>query len=210
MSMIMYVLRVTPDQAATLKADPTLLEGVQHIASHASSGRSQSQILAELAEGISKLDPNFVGSPHDWQSQLKAKIERAVALNVEPAFCLEKEWHMLHYFLNGTGDMVDAPSGALFQGQDLGDDNGYGPARILSPEATAAFAAVCEPLTVSEIQARIDIPAMDEQKIYAAPFADDEYGLDELNEAISFYFPKFKDYIASASARGDGLLIWLS
>jgi hypothetical protein len=148
MSMIMYVLRVTPEQAATLRADVVLLEGVRHIASHLSSGRTAQQLLAELAQRSSLLDPNFRGSPHDWISKLEATIGKAAALDLDAAFCLVKEWHMLHFLLNGTGDVVDAPGGTLFSGEEIGEDDGYGPARLVEPEAASAFADVVTSLTL--------------------------------------------------------------
>lgn len=118
---------------------------------------------------------------------------------------------MLHFFLTGDGGVVDAPAGALFAGEEIGEDQGYGPARIVAPEATSAFADAVAALSVADIQARVDIPLMDQEQIYAAPFEDDaEEELEELNRAISAYYPRFQDYIAGARARGDGLLIWIS
>ena len=211
MSMIMSLLRVTPSQIERLRADPSLLSGACHIASFLEFGdKTQAEVLAELAAYSQSPAFEFSGSADDGTKKLEDSAKRAADLNVDGAFCLQKEWHMLHYFLNGTGDVVDTPAGALFAGEEIGEDLGYGRARIVTPEMTSAFADIVTALSVADIKARVDIPAMDQDQIYAAPFEDDEEEPAELNRAISAYFPRLQDYLASARARGDGLLIWIS
>lgn len=211
MSMIMYLLRVTPAQIEKLRADPSLLVGACYITPHLEFGdKTQDQVLADLAIHTQSAAFEFSGSIDHWAKKLEEPAKRAAELNLDAAFCLQKEWHMLHYFLNGTGDRVDTPAGALFAGEKLGENLGYGPARFVTPEMTSAFADIVTTLSIAEIQARIDIPAMNQERIYAAPFEDDEEEPAELKRAISAYFPRLQDYLAGARARGDGLLIWIS
>ncbi len=51
---------------------------------------------------------------------------------------LDKAWHGLHWLLTGTADDTDTPAGqAILGGTEIGEDKGYGPSRLLRPDAYA-------------------------------------------------------------------------
>ena len=48
---------------------------------------------------------------------------------------LDKAWHCIHFMLTGsTYDVTQPLGGAVLGGDGVGDDLGYGPARILDPD----------------------------------------------------------------------------
>jgi len=51
---------------------------------------------------------------------------------------IDKAWHGLHYLLCGAPEPVAGPLGqAVFGGTDIGEDQGYGPARYFTPTQVA-------------------------------------------------------------------------
>ncbi len=119
---------------------------------------------------------------------------------------LHKSWHLLHYLFTGSAGETAPPGGLLLSGgKEIGEDLGYGPARLLKPSETKIFAAFLATLSLDQLNQRLDLNQMAKLELYAvSPNAD------ELQEEIALYFPKLKDYVEKAAARGDGLLIWLS
>src|SRR5438270_363103 len=63
-----------------------------------------------------------------------------------PGCDLHKAWHAIHYVLTGTADGGTEPSCLLLiGGTELGEDDGYGPPRLLSPDQVRAFDAALRP-----------------------------------------------------------------
>lgn len=53
----------------------------------------------------------------------------------EPDLDLDKSWHGIHYLLTGTAWGIGEGAGAaILGGDEIGEDGGYGPARLLDPE----------------------------------------------------------------------------
>lgn len=50
----------------------------------------------------------------------------------DPELDLDKTWHGIHYLLTGTAWEISAGAdAAILGGDDIGEDNGYGPPRLL-------------------------------------------------------------------------------
>ena len=86
----------------------------------------------------------------------------------EPELDLGKLWHAVHYLLAGTAwDTGDGAAGAaVLGGADIGEDGGYGPARILKPDLVRAIAAALDATDPQTLRARFDADAMAAADIY--------------------------------------------
>jgi len=93
-------------------------------------------------------------------------------------------------------------------GEEVGEDLGYGPARLIGPADTAAFANFIGALSVDELKARLDGPRMAALGIYPGFEAADAVG--EYADDVEHYFPKLRDHLAAAAAAREAVLVWLS
>src|SRR5262245_28760066 len=73
-----------------------------------------------------------------------ATLPAVEAADLGPALDIEKTWHAIHFLVVGDAWEVRAQEPAtlcILGGEELGDDGGYGPARLHGPAAVAAIAA---------------------------------------------------------------------
>ena len=111
---------------------------------------------------------------------------------------IDKAWHGLHYLLCGAPEPVAGPLGqAVFGGTDIGEDQGYGPARYFTPTQVAEIAGVLQsPGVEPQLHARFDAEAMTQLGIYPGVWETDDH--DGLIEA----FRTVRDfYIAASQAK---------
>lgn len=127
----------------------------------------------------------------------------------DPALDLHKSWHALHFLLSGSAWEGSGPAATLLAGgKAVGEDLGYGPARLVSAAETAAFNRFLADQSPDDLLDRIDLNAMGAQQIYCADGDDED--ADELGEFVEHYFTQLKDYVAAAAKRGHGLAIWMA
>jgi hypothetical protein len=224
MSMMARFVAITPDQLATIKDNPETVEGMftldaglpfESPADLQECVRRQApQLVADMLErmppqvrqqlqqrlglGQNGLSNSGVGDGVIMQlAQHAAARRRAPPAPGTPghSVSLDKAWHGLHYLLCGALEPVPGPLGqAVFGGTEIGEDQGYGPARYFLPAQVAEIAAALQsPSLESELNARFDAAAMTELGIYPGTWeADDE---DWLVEA----FDTLRDFYAAAS-----------
>lgn len=120
---------------------------------------------------------------------------------------LEKAWHGLHYVFTGRVDEAPPPLGFLLSGgSEVGEDLGYGPARVLSPRETIAFRDALAAISDAEFDRRFDVAALERAGIY--PNCWDEDRGDLLDE-YQTYFRQLRSDLDRVVAAADGLLIGL-
>jgi hypothetical protein len=127
---------------------------------------------------------------------------------LEHAIDLDKAWHGIHYLLNGTAEGGDEPySLVILGGQEIGEDLGYGPARLLFPDQVADIAGALRELDADALEARFDAAAMEEAQIYPGQIwsRDGQEALDYLLH----HYAQLVDFYEAAAARGDGMILWL-
>ncbi|WP_191842132.1 DUF1877 family protein [Catellatospora chokoriensis] len=109
----------------------------------------------------------------------------------EPELDLGKSWHGVHYLLTGTAwDIRQGAGEAVLGGEEIGEDGGYGPARLFTPEAVRAVAAALDALDVDALRARFDPQAMTALRIYPNHVVEMEafdYLADNLADLHRFY-----------------------
>jgi hypothetical protein len=120
-----------------------------------------------------------------------------------PELDLDKSWHGLHYLLTGTGwDLGDGAAGAaVLGGDEIGEDGGYGPARLVRPEAVQAVADALDAVDVERLRARFDPDAMAAAEIYPHGW---EAGGDSY---LVSYFAQLRGFYRNAAAGGQAILL---
>ena len=98
-------------------------------------------------------------------------------------------------------------------GDKLGDDVGYGPARLHGVEETRDFAQFFQTVEVARLQERVDYEDMVRNHVYGLPGGG--YGPaakweGEIRDEVAAYLPMLKQYVSSAAAARNGILVWLS
>ena len=80
---------------------------------------------------------------------------------------LDKEWHAVHHLLTGSADATDSPLSVIIgKFQQVGNDNGYGPAWHIPPERLQAFSESLQAIDTDELKARYDPDAMVSEHVY--------------------------------------------
>jgi hypothetical protein len=231
----MYLRRVSDADAARYRRDP---EAVMAATMGASFGGAA--FPADM-EGLFDLDGalgrprGFFGWIKAWliKRALKAALSKQLAqLNkVKAAIAgppdqagpadipspdemvdLHKSWQILHYVFTGTPDGGPAPLNLLLVGgEEVGEDMGYGPARLIDARAMQDFAHALKAFDVDKVLARLDVAGMASAGVYCVHEDDEEEGqLIELEEDLRQYLPALQAFAERAAAERQGALIWLS
>lgn len=211
MSMNAYARCLSQFEIAALKRNPA---AARSMISTGTLGRMRAR-TPNLLRNIGLLREgggNGVLASPALQRELERQMEEArtaPAADPDRLLDLHKSWHVLHYLFTGEVDGGTPPANALLGGRELGEDTGYGPARLHEPAATVAFARFLAPLTVEELQRRIDIRRMGALGIYCCEEAD-EGSADEIRDDVAHYFPLLQSFVANAAQNSNGMLMWLS
>jgi hypothetical protein len=138
-----------------------------------------------------------------------ANVQRllaAVSAKDENSLYLDKAWDGLSYLMTGRHYDTVTPLGqSIVGGEEIGEDLGTGPVRLLSPDAVQVISAALNALPVEEIAGRYDPDAMDQAQVYP-PFwrRDGQIGLNYL---LHYYGPLQKFYKHAAQANRAVLLL---
>jgi hypothetical protein len=121
---------------------------------------------------------------------------------------VDKAWHGLHFLLAGSAWEGSFPLNFIVaDGEEVGDDLGYGPARGLTSTDVSNIDAALELLTRDELARRFDAQRMTELQIYPDGWSDDPDGeLDYLLE----YYADLRAFVRRTSEQGHALLVYLS
>jgi hypothetical protein len=159
----------------------------------------------------------FAAASADTLAKLKADpslVDECIHPNdgedVPPYYIqVDKAWHGIHYLLTGTADGGEEPfSLAVLGGEGVGDDVGYGPARILTPEQVRQVAQALGQISEQQFRERFAPKAMEAADIYPKIIwvRDGEKALDYLVHGYRQMIVFYRD----AAARGDGAILWLT
>jgi len=124
----------------------------------------------------------------------------------DPDLDLDKSWHGIHFLLTGTGWEVGegAAGAAILGGDDIGEDNGYGPARLLRPETVRAVADALDALTIETLRARFDPHAMAAAEIYPDGWTGEA---DEFDAFLAPHFAELHRFYRTAAENGEAVLL---
>jgi len=120
---------------------------------------------------------------------------------------IDKAWHGIHYLLNEDGNGGDEPlCWAILGGDEIGDDQGCGPVRILQPDLVKSIAGAL--IDESTFKSRYEPEAMEAAQIYPETIwvRDGSEALDYLAE----YYRELVAFYLAAAERGDGIVLWIA
>jgi hypothetical protein len=127
-------------------------------------------------------------------------------------FSLEKDWHVLHYALNGTHDGGTGPlADAILGGSEIPDVEGVnsfgagssGALRYLTPAQVQDVAAALREVEPSGLLSKLDFADAQGKKIYLGHTLDDLEGWSYLPDL----FQSFRDFYAEAAGSRKGMLL---
>ena len=123
---------------------------------------------------------------------------------------IDKSWHGIHFLLTGAADEGNTPLHFLLAGgADVGDEDvGYGPARAFTSAQTKAIATALGAVSDDELRRRYVPDAMMKAEIYPEIWDRDPSKDDALGYLME-YVKVIRETLATVSARGHGLLVYL-
>ncbi len=120
---------------------------------------------------------------------------------------LHKSWHGLHWLI--CQDAWQGPEPlrfALLGADEVGEDLGYGPPSMSSPQVVASVALELGRLSEAVLLERFDGPKMEELEIYPGGWTEDRSWRGDLRRD----YRRLQDFYARAAKDGDGMLSWIS
>lgn len=138
----------------------------------------------------------------DWAEKRKAEVG-------DTEVDLDKAWHGIHYLLTGSIE----PNGTLASkvimgGEDIGPDQGYGPAQLLKPDEVKEIAQLLERTTPDMLRERYKPKEMTRAGVYPAIIWERDG-----NEALEYvldYYKKLLAFYKRAAERGQAIIFAIS
>jgi len=212
--MEVVLVQATPAQLREFESDPQLAY------EYVTGDPGGSDEFARM-QGIAEATFNRMGLPADLREKAeqelrsigykgaKAGPQLAKASKPQPAkkeFSLNKDWHVLHYALNGTAEGGDGPLAfAVFGDKELrmDEDVDYGPPRYLSPAQVREVAAALQKIEPASLLSRLDYADAKRKQIYL------DHTLRDLKEwgYLPEFFEDFRNFYADAAKLGNGMIM---
>lgn len=126
-------------------------------------------------------------------------------LPVENSISLEKTWHGIHFLL--TGDAWGGEGWRAFLvtgGQELGEDEGYGPTRVFTPVEVSEIAQGLSDIDGADLWAKFNAEELAIEEIYPDIWDEDEA---ELKEEYLEYFEQLKAFVAHVADNGEAMRV---
>jgi hypothetical protein len=231
MSMQAGLRRIAPALAERLRAEPALVRAViagrtgdePRPASDLDAFLSllpshMRAMLDEMAPDmraafLAEAEHTLADMPPALQEQIAAARQTEAsgdrvsfdAEDLGPESFLDKAWHGVHFLLCGTPEEAPPPLGdAVLGGDAVGEDLGYGPARVLDPARVAAVAAALRAISADEVAGRFDAVRLDADGVYPAGWAE-----EGRREWLRDAYARLRAFYLEAAAEGSWVLLWL-
>lgn len=121
---------------------------------------------------------------------------------------IDKAWHGIHFLLNKLADNEESPfNQTVFGGEAVGEDLGYGPARLMGPDLLKEVATLIASVTPETLEAAYDPKAMTAEDIYPGFWERDGR---EAFDYLMHYFTALSEFYQAAAERGDGAVLWMA
>lgn len=189
------------DPAATAKAEQMLNQMRTQMARFAPRALPQLEHVAGLLQRktTAKKGPQLVTSAPEPEPERRE-------------FSLEKDWHVLHYALNGTHDGGNSPlADAILGGREIPDMEGvtsFGASstdalRYLTVEEVRNVAKALEQIDPGQLLSKIDYADAERKRIYLS------HTLHNLNDwaYLPELFISFRDFYTDASRNNKAILL---
>jgi hypothetical protein len=175
------------------------------------------KMFAQLRENTARFPPaaraELERAAQHFQAQTQArKGPQLVKPGPEPPserkeFSLEKDWHVLHYVLNGTHDGGSGPlAHAVLPGNEIlgmEPQMDYGPLRYSTPVEVQAVATALLEVDPGALISNVNVADAQTKKIYLS------HTLDDLASWSYFadFFNDFRAFYSDAARSGNAILL---
>ncbi len=123
----------------------------------------------------------------------------------EPDLDLDKSWHVVQFLLTGTAWQVTEGAGeAILGGVGIGEDGGYGPARLLDAATVRRVAAGLDAVDVAAVRARFDPAAMAAADVYPSGLS---LAPGEVEEFLAPHLDALRAFYGRAAAKQEAVLV---
>jgi len=120
---------------------------------------------------------------------------------------IEKAWHGVHFLLaRTTYEPTEPPGDAVLGGMPIGEDLGYGPVRIKTPEDVTQTSSALAALDLGVLRQGIQATALTVAEIYPGGWDPDDGALDWVLDAVS----ELRDFYARCAVAGHGMLLYIT
>jgi len=150
--------------------------------------RVSKEKLAEM-----QADPSLVGAL--VMDVIQGRVDAASRLD------LYKSWNALDVLLN-DGE-CGAEADAVMGGTAIGEDLGFGPARMLDDHEVTKVSDALANITRSDFEKRFDVEKMQDIYAFHAEDAEDEWPV------LSELFDEMKTFYATAAEQSCGMILYL-
>lgn len=131
----------------------------------------------------------------------------ASAADVGPVVSIDKAWHGVHFVLTGSAEPDGSVLGnTVLGGEEIGDDAGYGPARLVSAAEVLVIHDALATFDDEALAARFDADVMSDLGIYPEVWDEDGETIEFVADAVD----TVRHAYADAANKGHAMLLWLS
>ncbi|SHN31604.1 protein of unknown function [Duganella sacchari] len=149
-----------------------------------------------------------VAVPYEQLPYLRGNEELLTeTLNSEDGLHLDKAWGGLHYLLKANPRNATLARLLFFGGENIGPDQGAGPARVLTPAQVRQIAAMLERETPAALAARYAPQAMEAEHVYPEGIWEQE-GQGALVYLLNFY-EELLVFVKQADRKGQAMVVVL-
>lgn len=175
------------------------------------------QLRAVMPQLVERLERPFTIVPRSsdaedaHESDGAGETAAATAAPEPETIDIHKSWHVFHFLFTGrAAEGGSPPANFLVEGgREVGEDMGYGPARLFDTTATAVIARYLAGLGATVLVRRIDAPRMAELGIYCAGDGS-RADAAEMRDDVEHYFPQLQAHFQAAAQAGEATLVWLT
>ena len=189
MSMLCSLYRITPEQAIRLKSFPDAV----------------GELLGFTTPPpkVSFLSKLFGKSPKEPPPS-ERKFEPIAENNT---FELNQAWHILHFLFSGSNAEGEWPAAFLMSGgEEIGPDQGYGPARLLAPELSRAVATFLNAQSFKTLDAAYVVSEIEAAEIYwqaSSEPTERQRQVEELWNIVN----ELRDFLEHTAEAGNATLV---
>ena len=156
-----------------------------------------------MTANLLKISKQKLAEVQSDPSLINAMVMDVIEENVDADEYLDlyKSWNAIHVLLE-DGE-PGAESNAVMGGTPVGEDLGYGPARLLDDQEVAKISADLAKVSQSDFEGRFDVDKMKDVYSFHAEDADEEWSM------ISDLFKELKKFYAAAAEQSCGMISYL-
>jgi hypothetical protein len=177
-----------------------LIENLHLVHSHILVSMSQ-HFRHDMSEGVSKPGPQLVRDKKKTLSEEPRKI-----------FSLEKDWHILHYILNGTAEGGTGPlANVVLGGAEIHDQEGnmgYRPAHYLTAQQVKAVAQALGAVDFAKLAKAFDPKDAAAKGIYGLTHPGGFVSVSA--EELAGFVEPVRVFYADAAENGNAMLFYIT